>query len=195
LLLCDELTAGTEIDSSIGIVSSAVEHFLESKCNFIFTTHLHGLKEIKNVVENEKLDIFHFKVSIEPGSNMVDYNRKLEKGMGEENYGVEIASALGLNSSFVKNAFKYRSMFKYNEELKEDDHGLLLNNRRSHFNKKVIMDACERCGSKTKLQTHHKVHQAEANQSGVIEDKQFHKNAKHNLEVLCEKCHQEEHAH
>ena len=195
LLLCDELTAGTEIDSSIGIVSSAVEHFLESKCNFIFTTHLHGLKEIKNVVENQKLDIFHFKVSIEPGSNTVDYNRTLEKGMGEENYGVEIASALGLNSSFVKNAFKYRSMFKYNEEIKEDDHGLLLNNRRSHFNKKVIMDACERCGSKTKLQTHHKVHQADANQSGVIEDKQFHKNAKHNLEVLCEKCHQEEHAH
>jgi DNA mismatch repair protein MutS len=194
LLLCDELTAGTEIDSSIGIVSSAVEHFLESKCNFIFTTHLHGLKEIKNVVENPKLDIFHFKVSIESGSNKVDYNRKLEKGMGEENYGVEIASALGLNSSFVKNAFKYRSMFKYNEEIKDGDHGLLLNNRRSHFNKKVIMDACERCGSKTKLQTHHKVHQAEANQSGVIEDKQFHKNAKHNLEVLCEKCHQEEHA-
>jgi hypothetical protein len=33
------------------------------------------------------------------------------------------------------------------------------------------------------------------NQSGVIEDKPFHKNAKYNLEVLCKKYNQEEHVH
>ena len=41
------------------------------------------------------------------------------------------------------------------------------------------------------VETHHIYHQKDADENGIISH--FPKNIRHNLEILCEKCHQKEH--
>ena len=43
MVLCDELTAGTETESATGIVASAISYLLTKNSNLVFTTHLHGI--------------------------------------------------------------------------------------------------------------------------------------------------------
>ena len=67
----------------------------------------------------------------------------------------------------------------------------ILSNKRSNYNKKVIMESCEKCGTKKNLHTQHINHQKDSDENGNIG--QFHKNIKHNLMVLCENCHKKIH--
>ena len=182
LILCDELTAGTETSSATGIVASAILSLLKKNANFIFTTHLHGLMDFQEITENDKLIIFHFSIDIT--SDKVKYKYTLLPGSGDSTYGIEIAKALGLESDFIKDAFKFRKDFNHEPQA-------LLQNKRSRYNSKVIMDSCANCGVKASLQTHHLHEQAKADENGII--KHFHKNIRHNLKVLCEKCHQKQH--
>ena len=182
MVLCDELTAGTETESATGIVASAISYLLEKNSNLIFTTHLHGIMKFPEIVENEKLNIFHFKILIED-QNLI-YKRVLEHGSGDSKYGIEIANALGLDRQFIKNAFKFRKQF-------EDRTINILESKKSRYNSKKIVDQCERCGSKESLHTHHKNEQNTSDENGIITH--FHKNIKHNLEILCEKCHIKHH--
>jgi DNA mismatch repair protein MutS len=178
LVLCDELTAGTEIDSSTGIVLSTVDTLLSNFTNFVFTTHLHSLLEFPEITEHSKLDIFHFNLCVNGGN--VNYERKLIKGPGERMYGIEIAQALGLDSKFIQKAYQYR-----NKYIGEDQ--TLLQDKRSRYNRHKIVDKCENCGSKENLHTHHKLEQKMSDDKGMIGH--FHKNTLHNLMILCEKCH------
>ena len=45
LVLCDELTAGTETLSATGIVASSTIQLLNKKSNAVFTTHLHSIMQ------------------------------------------------------------------------------------------------------------------------------------------------------
>ena len=182
LVLCDELTAGTEIDSSTGIVLSAIDTLLNSSTNFVFTTHLHSLLDFPEVVNHSNLDIYHFNLSVNGGN--VEYERKLIKGPGESMYGIEIAQALGLDSKFIQKAFQYRNKYIGEEQT-------LLSDKRSRYNRHKIVDKCEKCGSKENLHTHHKLEQKMSDDKGMIGH--FHKNTLHNLMILCEKCHIQHH--
>ena len=182
LVLCDELTSGSEIASSIGIVCSAILKLLERNCTFLFTTHLHGIIKFDNIKNNEKLIINHFKIDMKDGQ--IQFERKLREGSGDEEYGIEIANYLDLNSDFIKLAYSFRNKFN-----KKSD--LILKNKRSRYNQKVIVDHCEKCGSEEHLHTHHIHEQHTANEKGMIEH--FHKNTEHNLMILCEECHKKEH--
>ena len=64
LILCDELTAGTETSSATGIVASTLSALLKKEVNFIFTTHLHGLMNFAEITENKFLEIYHFKILV-----------------------------------------------------------------------------------------------------------------------------------
>ena len=86
---------------------------------------------------------------------------------------------------FIKDAYAYRSRY-------EKGNMNFLQNKRSRYNKKVVMDCCKMCGAKDNLHTHHICEQREADDDGVI-GQQFHKNVRHNLLVLCETCHQKIH--
>ena len=190
LVLCDELTAGTENNSAIGIVASSIITLIKQSTNFIFTTHLHGLMNFDELASNSKLSIFHFAVSVH--NNEIIQNRKLITGSGDDKYGIEIASALGLSKQFTKLAYEYRHKFTGEETQ-------LLTNKRSRYNSKVIVDCCTHCGyrppkdSTNHLHVHHIAHQANTDERGRINGKAFHKNIKHNLMVLCETCHHKVH--
>lgn len=184
LILCDELTSGTETHSATAIVASTILSLLERKVNFVCTTHLHGLMKFKDITSQPDLHIFHFKVQVKNGKLIC--NRKLEKGSGETKYGIEIASAMGLPTQFIKMAYSYRNQF-------EDKDTQLLTNKRSRYNKKVIMDECKHCGNKKNLHTHHIEEQHTASSQGMVPGG-FHKNIEHNLMVLCEECHKKVHS-
>ena len=52
---------------------------------------------------------------------------------------------------------------------------------------------CEKCGNEFDLHTHHINEQQMSDKDGIIEGR-FHKNMKHNLMTLCQKCHIEIHS-
>ena len=190
IVLCDELTAGTETNSATGIVASAIISFIQKNTNFIFTTHLHSLMDFPEINNNNKLQIYHFKVST-TNDGKINQERKLIPGSGDSQYGIEIANAIGLPKQFIAKAYEFRRNFQGLDNQ-------LLSNKRSRYNTKVIVDTCTECGYKpTKqsqyLHVHHQHHQAESDNHGKINGKSFHKNIRHNLIVLCEKCHQRHH--
>lgn len=178
LILCDELTAGTETDSATGIVTSAIISLLKKQTNFIFTTHLHSIVQFPEIKENDKLKICHFQVKIE--KEKIIYNRKIKDGSGDNLYGIEIAKAMGLDSNFIQNAFKFRSQY-------QGDNTDFISNKRSKYNSNVIIDQCDICGEKNNLHTHHIQPQKLSDSNGII--KHFPKNIKHNLQIVCQKCH------
>lgn len=182
LVLCDELTSGTETYSATGLMASTLLHCIDKRTRFLFTTHLHTLSDVDEIVENDALDIVHFAVSVTDGR--IQYDRKLAKGMGSSLYGIEIADAVGFPSTFTKKAFDVRNRVSKQREVLVQDH-------RSRYNKRVVMDACEECGAHTDLHTHHIIPQKESDEYGYIST--FHKNRRFNLRVLCERCHIDEH--
>jgi len=177
MILSDELTAGTETSSSVGIVMSTIKRLIESESTFIFTTHLH---EIMKFPQNDydRIQICHIEIKLVDRD--IEFIRKIREGSGNELYGIEIARTLGLNSEFIRDANHFRDLYlNVNEEF--------LVNKRSRYNKKVIVDHCVLCGEQRNLHTHHIQEQHLANDDNLIG--MTPKNIRHNLMVLCEKCH------
>ena len=182
MVLCDELTSGTETNSSIGIVCSTILKLLENKCSFLFTTHLHEILEFDEITNNKDLSIKHFKIKMEEGK--IGFDRVLREGSGDTNYGIEIANYLDIQTDFIKMCHNFRNRY-IGRNLN------ILENKRSRYNSKIIIDSCSICGENKDLHTHHIREQNEADENGMIEH--FHKNKKFNLLVVCEKCHQKIH--
>jgi DNA mismatch repair ATPase MutS len=181
--LCDELTSGTETNSATGLVASSLKYLLGKDVHFMMSTHLHGIVEFNELVENDKLYVCHFDILIKDKG--VECDRVLKPGSGRKTYGIEIAKVIGLDKTFIRDAYEYRARY-------ENGNMDFLQNKRSRYNKKVVMDCCKMCGAKDNLHTHHICEQRDADEDGVI-DQQFHKNVTHNLLVLCETCHQKIH--
>ena len=70
---------------------------------------------------------------------------------------------------------------------------MLVNNKKSKYNKKVYLDACSICGCTDikKLQTHHILEQHTADENGFINS--MHKNIPGNLVEICDTCHESLH--
>jgi len=62
----------------------------------------------------------------------------------------------------------------------------------SSYNARVVVQACEVCGQRSDLETHHIIPQAAANADGYISPG-VHKNVAHNLVTLCDDCHKKHH--
>jgi len=190
LVLCDELTSGTETRSATGIVSSTLCHLVEKSILFLFTTHLHTVAAIPEIKENPKIRICHFKVCSEnQPSYLIDdikirYDRELNDGSGNDLYGIEIARALGMSENFITKAFEYR------ERVELFVHGSNQEYKTSRYNKNVIMQHCQICESKINLHSHHITPQAVFDKNPSF----HHKNGKYNILVVCEKCHEEIHS-
>ena len=178
----DELTSGTETQSAISICCSSILELLDKKCNLLFTSHLHPIAEMDEICNNPLIDIYHF--SIDFSKNNFAFNRKLQRGQGEQQYGIEIAERLGLSKSFTKRCYNFRKQINGQNEL-------FLNSKKSRYNSKVYIDVCQMCGSNKNLHTHHINEQHTANEKGMI--KHFHKNIKFNLMIVCESCHNKIH--
>lgn len=181
LILCDELTSGTESHSASALVASTMIELLERKSLFLFTTHLHQIlsfPQIKPFLSN--LHIMHFEMNITiPKENSLfipsllsRYDRKLVEGTGKHLYGIEIARRLRLPDSFITRAFQIRENKK----------------TISKYNKDLIVSHCLVCHSTENLHTHHITPQKE-----FTEDTFHSKDGLYNLIVLCQYCHLQTH--
>lgn len=188
LILCDELTSGTEIFSSTGIVASTIDYFHKNNISFIITTHLHLLSKIKEI--KEFADIYHFTLETEKTNSLliedlkIRYNRTLKETSGPEMYGIEIANDMGLPIEFIKKAIEIRNKINYSfgEETKI---------KKSRYNKRLYVDKCFKCGSTNLLHTHHITPQSVFMSSAM---NHHDKDGLYNLIILCEPCHHETHS-
>jgi DNA mismatch repair protein MutS len=184
LVLCDELTSGTETFSATGIVASTLETFLEKRSKFIMTTHLHTLQQFPTLLSHPQLRVMHFGMEHNRDKKTLVFDRVLREGSGKSIYGLEIAEHLGFSPLFLKRAFQYRSGLDHSATPLEPK-------KKSRYNAKKWVDRCEQCGSTTNLHTHHIQPQKDATPDGYIGV--YHKNKLSNLRVLCHPCHEKEH--
>jgi len=194
LVLCDELTSGTETRSATGIVAATLRHFLDKDITFLFTTHLHAVVRIPAIRDDPRLSIRHFRVETSEEARdallirdvRLRYDRRLYDGPGDDLYGIEIARTLGLPPELVASAFRFREAV---EVVVHEEHAY----QASRYNRGLIMDKCRRCGSRTSLHTHHITPQAVF--TGGKTPPGAHKDGLYNLVVLCEACHERVHHH
>jgi len=192
LLLCDELTSGTETKSATGIVTSSLLYFIQHQIPFLLTTHLHSISKIQEISLNPKIKICHFEVSTSSSKSLssllsnnisIHYNRQLKEGSGNDIYGIEIAKTLGLPTELITMAYEYRNKIDI----------YIHNNKKSvktsRYNKKLLMNECFQCQSTVDLHTHHIIPQEMFNENSISS-----KDGLYNLIVLCQKCHYQLHS-
>ena len=183
LVLGDELCSGTENISALSIVAAGLKTLSEMKCSFMFTSHLHQLMDLSVVNNIQNLQIYHLKIIYDQEKDLLIYDRHLEIGPGPAIYGLEVCKAMGLNNDFISLARSVQL------ETTGSDKNLLID-KKSNYNKDIVMDKCQICGEKSE-HTHHIKEQNIADQNNIIDF--HHKNIKHNLVSLCEKCHHKVH--
>ena len=189
LVLCDELTSGTETRSATGLVASTILEFLFQKVCFFMTTHLHSVAELPEIHNHPSLKICHFETDVVPrdkpmlSSTMeVHFDRLLKDGSGNDTYGVEIAEKIGVPSRVIDRAKLFRKRISIHVDQPM---------RISRYNPKLLMDVCRICGNDSgPLHTHHIVPQ-----KLFSPDDHNKKDMLCNLIVLCETCHMSLHHH
>jgi DNA mismatch repair protein MutS len=182
LVLGDEISHGTETESALAIVASAIEKLYKIESLFVFATHLHQLAQIKHVKKLEKLIYLHLGVTYDETEDKLIYNRKLELGSGSSLYGLEFAKSLHMDKEFIENAYAIRKELA--GEFSELE--LLKKKRRSKYNKNVYLSKCALCDEEVD-DVHHITPQSQSDDNGNIGH--FHKNHKHNLIPLCKNHH------
>ena len=182
LVLGDEISQGTETQSGLAIVSSAILKLLELKATFIFATHLHQLKNIKQLQNIKGLIFLHLGVTYDEENDRLIYNRELQLGMGSSLYGLEFAKSLHMDKTFLRNAYEIRdSIVGDGSELKK-----LKEKKRSRYNKNLYITKCALCDEIVE-DVHHILPQKMANNNGKIGF--IDKNHKYNLIALCKRHH------
>lgn len=187
LMIGDELCRGTDIASGTGIITAVILLMIKKKSSFISSTHMHHLTKIERInnLSEKELNICHLDVECNI-DKILTYHRKIKKGTGMANYGIETARSFNFSTELIS----------ISEEVRKEYLGLnnnLVETKKSHYNSKVYMDRCLLCGLELKetdkktLHTHHIKEQNKADKNGFID--YVHKNNKLNLVRMCEDCH------
>lgn len=186
LVLGDELCSGTESISALSIVSAGVHTLATRHTSFVFATHLHDLVTIPVIKALENVKSFHLSVEYNVVSKMLVYDRRLKPGNGSSLYGLEVCKSLHLDGDFLELANHVRQgILGVSPSIIK--HGA--NNNK--YNTKIFKDKCQVCEENKATEIHHIAQQKDANEQGYIGN--FHKNDKHNLVCLCDKCHNDVH--
>ncbi len=190
IVLGDEVCKGTEETSALSIVASTIQRFSEKNVNFVLATHFHKLYDILSKRNLKNISFKHLSIEIDKKSDMIIYGRKLMEGMGNTNYGLDIARFILEDEDFMVNAKKVR------DEILEIE-GQILIPESSNYNKNVFVHECAICkatGVRTQLDTHHIIEQHEFNEYKVSYRRDgIQKDASHNLVILCKNHHDEVH--
>lgn len=172
LVLADELCATTTMVDALAIVGATIWRLSQRASCFAFTTHLHELTDIDIVHELKNVTAAHMNVTVdEKHGNQLTFNRVLKPGKCQSEYGIEVASHLGLDNEFIAIAYQIRDGIS----------------KVSRYNSNVLMKDCKICGKRQGLHTHH----IEFQKNFKPGDK--HKNMEYNLVVLCQTCHENVH--
>ena len=182
LVLGDEISHGTETESALAIVASAIKKMDSLGSLFVFATHLHQLGDIGLVKELSKVIPLHLGVSYDEENDKLLYNRKLELASGSSLYGLEFAKSLHMDKAFIKTAYDIRAHLAGELGVME----LLKQKKRSKYNKNLYLSKCALCDEYVD-EVHHIKAQESANEHGQIEH--FHQNHRFNLIPLCSKHH------
>jgi len=182
LVLGDEISQGTETESALAIVSSAILKLISLKSTFIFATHLHQLGSIVQLQNIKHLIFLHLGIKYDESNDTLIYNRVLQLGRGDSLYGLEFAKSLHMDKEFLQMAQTIReSLDNSGSEIKK-----LKKQKSSKYNKDLYLAKCALCDENVE-DVHHIAEQQEANSDGQIDH--FHKNHKYNLIPLCKKHH------
>jgi DNA mismatch repair protein MutS len=192
LVLGDEVCRGTEHISGNAIVATTLMHLSDTKSSFIFATHLHEIVNLDEIKERDNIKAFHLTVDYDSKLDALIYDRILKEGNGEKVYGVTVAKSIIHDAEFIENAVKIKNRLL-------DKHDGMLSDVTSNYNAQKVVFECEICGKRkkkeiTNLETHHINFQKDFDKDGLHKVKShIHKNAKYNLMVLCDKCHDKIH--
>ena len=182
LVLGDEISHGTETESALAIVASAIKKMDSIGALFVFATHLHQLGKLKLIQDLEHIIALHLGVSYDEENDKLLYNRKLELGSGSSLYGLEFAKSLHMDTAFIKMAYDIRNALAGEQGEIE----LLKQKKRSKYNKNLYLTKCALCDENVD-DVHHITPQESANEHGHIEH--YHQNHRYNLIPLCVKHH------
>ena len=112
LVLGDELCSGTESTSALSIIATGLNTLCDRESTFIFTSHLHELTKLDEIKSLLNLEIYHLKIKYDKHTNLLMYDRKLEKGSGPSIYGLRGCEAMGMSDKFLSFAKKIQSKLK-----------------------------------------------------------------------------------
>jgi DNA mismatch repair protein MutS len=179
MIIGDEICRGTESISGLSIVASALMSFIAKRCTFLLATHQHALLDIPEVAGLPGLSVYHLTIDFLPGGEF-QYGRRMMPGRGPDLYGLEIARHVLQDAEFYERALRIRDRLT--------GHVDRISTVGSVYNRDVIVQQCEICGSTQSLESHHIVFQKEfENNGGAGRDREG------NLVVLCESCHDQLH--
>lgn len=188
LVLCDELTSGTETWSASSIVASTLHDLVRAEgLAFVMTTHLHTLQLFREVFEDPRIRVMH--VHFSKGSE--DFRRILP-GEGPVMYGIEIAEKIGFSDEFIRRCYHYRTTITNRiDSIAASSEPV--EPKRSRYNRSIVMTRCEECGSTNDLHTHHIIEQAACGPDKRTPGTNQGMNSAWNLRVLCSRCHHKQH--
>ena len=182
LVLGDEISQGTETESALAIVSSAILKLLSLRSTFIFATHLHQLGSIPQLQKLKHLIFLHLGIKYDETNDTLIYNRVLQLGRGDSLYGLEFAKSLHMDKEFLQMAQTIRENLNHSGS----DIQKLRRQKSSKYNKDLYLTKCALCDENVE-DVHHIAAQKDADEKGHIDH--FHKNHKYNLIPLCKKHH------
>ena len=186
LVLGDEVSHGTETLSGVAIVASAIKKLSDTRCLFLFATHLHQLATMREITVLKNVVNLHLSVEYDEEKDKLLFNRVLQEGSGSSVYGLEFAKSLHMDSEFleVANAIRKRLSNDF------DELELLAKKKKSKYNKELYVTKCVICGALAE-DVHHISQRSLADATGFIGH--FHKDNKHNLIPLCKEHHNKIH--
>ena len=183
LVLGDELCSGTETTSATALVAAGIKGLIGRGAKFLFATHLHGLMQIKEVVGDPLLKVWHLHVEYDMAKDRLVYHRALKPGSGSSLYGLEVAKAMRIPADILEDAIRFRKSLSRESELSESVG--------SSWNNSVIRRSCQKCGltETGNLEVHHirERHTAVGPSGHLADGSSVHALA--NLAVLCQSCH------
>ena len=182
LVLGDEISHGTETLSAIAIIAAALGQLHDIGALFFFTTHLHQLQSLAQVVEMDHIQSLHLAVHYDEANDVLMFDRTLQQGSGSSIYGLEFAQSLHMNATFLTNAMNIRRELA--GELNDTE--LVLKKQTSKYNDTLYLTRCAVCNANVE-DTHHIREQHTADDTNHIDH--FHKDHKYNLIPLCKECH------
>jgi DNA mismatch repair protein MutS len=188
LVLCDELTKGTEVYSATSIFAATILSLLKKGVKFLFTTHLLDVAKLDVIQSRDDLQVCHLSVRVE--SKQIVFTRQLQEGPCSELYGLEVAKAVGIDGDLMEEAFEIRNLIMNRS-------AEVVKKKRSRYNRSKILSECEICGytpvkhTDMPLDTHHIKFQCTADENNFTGH--YHKNAAFNLVSLCKRCHVDVH--
>jgi DNA mismatch repair protein MutS len=192
LIIGDEVCRGTNDEDAQSLVSAALVRLSEANSTYIFSSHLHKLPHIPEIIALKNLRLYHLLVEYDADADCLVFDRRLVHGSGPHSYALIVAKYIIKDRHFINIA----------ETIKQRLTGELVNIpiKKSKFNKLLLAKMCAICyyvpilSYHKELETHHIHFQSKCLPDGkIIDQKHLSKDELYNLVILCRHCHEDVH--